>query len=352
MDTEDAGLQQNISQEDLRAILQEELSQKKISMPFKYSVYSQTKKKDVLFSDSTDTSQLHASPYKIYLSGSEGNFDELSVYFPDKRNYMLQSMAGIIGISGLLSLLAITGFIWLARMLSRQQKISAMKTQFINNMTHEFKTPLATTLVAASSLNNPKIYSDPEKIGYYTNLIKEENRLMNRQIETVLQAALLDKDKLLLKSEPLDLREIVQKAVEGLQFQIEQAKGTIRLSLQEQPAIISGDADHLQQVIANLVMNSLKYSERTPEIEIALNSSGKKYFLQVCDNGIGISRKDQKYIFDAFYRVNTGDVHTIKGFGLGLNYVKKIVEYHKGKITVESEPGKGSVFTLTFQRYE
>lgn len=352
LDSDSSASMLTLSDTQMTHILTTELQQKNIHQPFRYRVVNDLTGDTLLSGDTLSGGDWGTSAYQVNLAGTEGNYDRLMLYFPGKRNYIWQSMAGIISVSVVLSLLALFGVLLLLRWITRQQQLAAMKTQFINNMTHEFKTPLATTLVAANTLNNPKVYTNPEQVKYYTDLIKEENRLMNRHIETVLQAALLDKNKLALNSEPVLLNELLKRTVESLHLQLEQAGADLQVHLPGQHLYTLGDADHIQQVVSNLVLNAIKYTEQKPVIHIELKPEKKTVQILVSDNGIGIPKKDQKHIFDPFYRVHTGNLYTVKGFGLGLNYVKKIMASHKGSVSVASEPGKGSAFTLTFQRYE
>ncbi|MFZ1635084.1 MAG: HAMP domain-containing sensor histidine kinase, partial [Chitinophagales bacterium] len=237
-------------------------------------------------------------------------------------------------------------FYYTVVILLRQKKLSEIKNDFINNMTHEFKTPLATISLAVDAVNNPMILKDESKIKHYTHIIKEENKRMNAQVEKVLQMALLDKNEISLSTDDIDIHDIIYRAVENISVQVEEKDGKIDMELAAERYELTGDEVHLSNVISNLLDNANKYSPEKPEIKITTESDDKGIYITVADHGIGMSNDDVKMIFEKFYRVPTGNVHNIKGFGLGLTYVKAIIEAHKGTIDVKSQPKKGSQFKL------
>lgn len=223
-----------------------------------------------------------------------------------------------------------------------------MKTDFINNMTHEFKTPIATISLATDSIASPMVVSNPDKIKRFVDIIRQENRRMNSQVERVLQIAQLDKKDFQLKLSETNLHELIQQAVDNFSLQVEKREGALKIELQATRPVIQGDATHIASVVHNLLDNANKYSPEKPEIAIRTRNVPNGVEITVEDKGIGISKEARKHIFDKFYRVHTGNIHDVKGFGLGLSYVKAIVTAHKGFVDVRSEPGKGSAFTLTF----
>ena len=223
-----------------------------------------------------------------------------------------------------------------------------MKTDFINNMTHEFKTPIATISLASDSIVSPMILGNPEKVQRFANIIKQENKRMNSQVEKVLQMALIDKRDFSLKFTEVNLHEVIQAAVENITLRVEKRDGVVKPSLLATKPIIEGDLTHVANVINNLLDNAEKYSPDKPEISISTRDVSNGVEVTVQDNGIGISKEARKQIFDKFYRVPTGNLHDVKGFGLGLSYVKAMMTAHKGSVEVKSEPGKGSSFILTF----
>jgi two-component system phosphate regulon sensor histidine kinase PhoR len=223
-----------------------------------------------------------------------------------------------------------------------------MKTDFLNNMTHEFKTPIATISLATDAIRNLIKNQNPEKAERFINIIKEENERMDSQVGKVLQMARIDKNEFNLNIEEIDVLDIVNRAADRIALQIEKKNGSLKLDFQAKNYIIEADETHFTNVIYNLLDNANKYSPDKPEIKLTLSDSSGGIKISVEDKGLGISKEARKYIFDKFYRVPTGDVHDIKGFGLGLSYVKAIVTAHAGHIDVKSEPGKGSIFTVFF----
>lgn len=248
----------------------------------------------------------------------------------------------------LFTIIIITAFALTIRTLLNQKKLSEIKSDFINNMTHELKTPLATISLAIDAIRNEKVMSKPEKIQYFSGIIKEENKRMNKQVESILQSALLEKDEIALKLQATDAHAVIQNTTDNLQLQLAAKNGVVDLQLDAINPIIMADDVHFSNLIFNLMDNAIKYSNDQLEIKIQTYNTRKSLFIVIADNGIGMSRDTISRIFEKFYRAHTGNVHNVKGFGLGLTYVKAIVDAHKGKIKVESTIGKGSKFTLEF----
>jgi two-component system phosphate regulon sensor histidine kinase PhoR len=270
----------------------------------------------------------------------------LSVVFPERTNYILGSLAWILGGSLLFSLIILATFALSLFFLIRQKKISEMKSDFLNNMTHEFKTPIATISLAADTITNPKVISDESSIRHFIGMIKKENSRMNKKVETILQIASLDKKEIEFKYESISLHSVIERAVETIEILLLQRSGTVRLNLDAAQPVIHGDGEHLTNLINNLLDNAIKYSEGAPEILIETKNNEKGIILSVTDKGIGMSKSVQHRIFERFYRQTSGNVQDVKGFGLGLNYALAIVDAHKGDIKVFSEPGKGSRFDV------
>lgn len=246
------------------------------------------------------------------------------------------------------TLMIIAAFYVTVNALLRQKKLSEIKNDFINNMTHEFKTPLATISLAVDALRNEKVVGDREKSGYFTSIIKEENRRMNKQVETILQASLLDRQEQQLNLRSLHAHLIIQEAMENFQLQLEGKGGRSELQLNARNDLIEADEVHFMNLITNLIDNAVKYSKENLLIKITTHSTTKSLIIRIEDNGIGMSKETQRRIFEKFYRAHTGNLHNVKGFGLGLSYVKTIVEAQRGKIKVDSIVGKGTGFTLEF----
>ena len=227
----------------------------------------------------------------------------------------------------------------------RQKRLSEVKTDFINNMTHELKTPISTIGLSAEMIMRTN-FEDQEKLQQYAGIIFKENKRLEHQVERVLNVAKMDKDKLSLKKEAFDMHELLDEAKDNFEFNQMETGGTIHLELQAETFEINVDPVHLSNVVYNLMDNAVKYCDNTPEITLKTQSDKRWFVLEVSDNGIGIKREDVKLIFDKFYRVPTGNRHDVKGFGLGLYYVKLIIEEHGGQILVKSTIGKGTTFTV------
>jgi two-component system, OmpR family, phosphate regulon sensor histidine kinase PhoR len=248
------------------------------------------------------------------------------------------------------TLLIMTAFYLTVRTMLRQKKLSEIKNDFINNMTHEFKTPLATISLAVDALRNEKVVSDREKMTYFSTIIKEENKRMNRQVETILKAALMDKQEVQLLLRPLHAHQVIKDVVENFTLQLEEKNGKAEVLLNAENDFIDADEVHFSNLIINLIDNAIKYSkeDQPPIIKITTQSTPKSIVIVIEDNGIGMNKETVKRVFEKFYRAHTGNIHNVKGFGLGLSYVKTMVEAHGGEIKVDSVLGKGSTFTMEF----
>ncbi|MBU6167994.1 MAG: HAMP domain-containing histidine kinase [Bacteroidetes bacterium] len=273
---------------------------------------------------------------------------ELRIFFPNKNAIILRSLGKTLLATLFFAGIILVCFAYTLYIIFTQKKLSEMKTDFINNMTHEFKTPIATISLASDSLNNPAVLKSEEKILRFSRIIKQENIRMHKQVEKVLQMALLDKKDFNLKWSSVHLHELIQAAIENISLQVETREGTVKGFLNASEPVVKGDQTHLSNIIHNLLDNANKYSPQKPHITVFTRNVDKGVEIIVKDEGIGMSRDARKFIFDKFYRVPTGNIHNVKGFGLGLTYVKTMVEAHKGKIDVRSEPGKGSSFILFF----
>ena len=270
----------------------------------------------------------------------------LSVIFPERTNYVLGSMLWILGGSMLFSLFILATFALSLFFIIRQKKISEMKSDFINNMTHEFKTPIATISLAADTIINSKVIKDEVSIKHFIGMIKKENSRMNKKVETILQIASLDKKEIEFRFENVSIHTLIEHAIETIEIQVHQRNGKITLNLNAEQPFLYGDGEHLTNLVNNLLDNAIKYSPDLLEITITTQNREKGIILTVEDKGIGMTKAVQSKIFERFYRQSSGNVHDVKGFGLGLNYARSIIEAHKGTINVFSEPGKGSRFEI------
>ena len=270
----------------------------------------------------------------------------LSVIFPERTNYLLGSMVWILGGSMLFSLFILATFALSLYFIIRQKKISEMKSDFINNMTHEFKTPIATISLAADTIVNSRVINDEVSIRHFIGMIKKENSRMNKKVETILQIASLDKKEIEFKFENVSLHTVIEHAIDTIEIQVHQRNGKINLNLNAEEPYLYGDFEHLTNLVSNLMDNAIKYSPEVPDITVTTKNGDKGIILSVEDKGIGMTKAVQSKIFERFYRQSSGNVHDVKGFGLGLNYARSIIEAHKGHISVFSEPGNGSRFEI------
>ncbi len=274
--------------------------------------------------------------------------EALALIVPNYKNIVIKQMywkfAGIV----FFTLMIIAAFYITVRTLLVQKKLSEIKNDFINNMTHEFKTPLATISLAVDALRNEKVANDRQKSEYFSSIIKEENKRMNKQVETILQAALMDRQELQLNLQAVHVHEIIQDIADNFKLQLEDKKGRADLQLNAKNDLLEVDEVHFTNLISNLVDNAIKYSNDNLIIKISTANIKNNLLIKLEDNGIGMNKETQRRIFEKFYRAHTGNVHNVKGFGLGLSYVKTIVDAHFGKIKVESTVGKGTSFTMEF----
>jgi two-component system, OmpR family, phosphate regulon sensor histidine kinase PhoR len=274
--------------------------------------------------------------------------ETLTIVVPEYKKIVYRSLKVPILSAIIFTIIIITAFYLTVRTMLRQKKLSEIKNDFINNMTHEFKTPIATISLAVDALRNEKVVSDKEKMNYFSTIIKEENRRMNRQVETILKAALLDKQEVQLLLRPMHAHDVIKDVVDNFSLQLEDRNGKIELDLKAENDFIEADEVHLSNLVNNLIDNAIKYSKEDvpPVIRISTVSTNRSIIMVIEDNGIGMTKETAKRVFEKFYRAHTGNIHNVKGFGLGLSYVKTMVEAHGGTIKVDSILGKGSTFTL------
>ena len=295
--------------------------------------------------------RLYNSDHKIPLFEDGENIPGyLNLYFPEKGQFLINSVLKNILSSILFTGLILFCFVYTINVIVRQKQVSEMKNDFINNMTHEFKTPIATISLASDSILNPNIIGNQDKIKRFLGIIKQENKRMLSQVEKVLQMAVLDRKDFSLNKSEVNMIEVVNQAATHTSLLVESRDGVVRTHIKAETPIIIADQTHISNIVHNLLDNAYKYSPDKPEIDITLEDKGNGVKIIIQDNGIGMTADNQKNIFDKFYRVHTGNLHDVKGFGLGLSYVKAIVDAHGGTISVQSELGKGSSFIVTLPR--
>jgi len=271
----------------------------------------------------------------------------LVVIVPTEKSLVLKEIFWFIMGSILFTLIITTAFYITIRSLLKQKKLSEIKSDFINNMTHEFKTPLATISLAVDALKNEKVIGDRDKTQYFTGVIKEENKRMNKQVEAILQAALLDKQEVQLNLKRHAAHTLITIAVNNMTLPVQEKNGVLDVKLDAVNDVIMADEVHFINFVNNLLDNAVKYSKENPVIRLSTSNNGTQFKIKIEDNGIGMNKETVSRIFEKFYRAHTGNIHNVKGFGLGLSYVKTMVNAHNGTIKAESTLGKGSTFTIS-----
>ena len=330
----------------LETLLRNEFTKRSLNVDFEYVIYD-CFTDSIVFGDyisltGEDKDQLQSKSYNMKWD-RDGHY--FGVYFPSKESYILSKM-GIWVFSSSIILVIIIFFAYTINVILKQKRLSEIKNDFINNITHEFKTPISTISLSADVLLQNNITNEPERLFNYANIIKAENNRLKNQVDKVLQLATLDKDKLKLENENIDVHELINNAVKSFGLIVKEREGEITCQLNADKHIIYGDKIHITNTLHNLIDNAIKYSSDKPKVTITTNNNKGFIEISVEDNGIGISKEGQKYIFDKFYRVPTGNVHDIKGFGLGLNYVKTIVEAYNGVVKLISKENEGSTFII------
>jgi len=345
-------IEDRIDEDALKKALAESIVENGLQIPFEYGVLSMDSTLNYPVSSGGFDTEDREMDYSVSLFSNElsdeANF--LVLQFPGKNLQVVKSMAWILAGSLLLTLVILATFGMTIFMILRQKKLSDMKSDFINNMTHEFKTPIATISLATDSISNPKIISNEKEVKYYTEIIREENQRMNNQVENVLRMSLLDKHELEFNCIESDIHGLIKSAVSKIELLVKERKAGIIFNDEAKNPMIRLDPDHFSNAVLNLLDNALKYSEENPEINIKTADTENGIQISVTDNGLGMSKEVQAKIFDKFYRKSSGNIHNIKGFGLGLSYVKAIIDAFGGSISVQSEPGKGSTFIIDIPR--
>ena len=285
--------------------------------------------------------------YKPLEEGAGKNEIELKLIFPEKKQFIIAEMGTLFITSVILIPVVLVMFWQTILSLLKEKKISEHTSGFLNNMTHEFKTPLTNIALAGKMILKDPAVETGNKIKHYSGIILEENEKLRLQVEQVLSMTALERGEIPLRKTELDFHELINESVRCISIQIENKQGNLKLNLDAERVAVTGDRNHLINALSNLIDNAIKYSGKNPEIAVQTSNNGGNLVVVISDDGIGIEKEYQKRVFDKFFRVPTGDVHDVKGFGLGLAYVKKIVELHGGTIRLQSEKGKGSTFTIT-----
>ncbi|MFL5752312.1 MAG: sensor histidine kinase [Bacteroidia bacterium] len=330
------------------SLLTDELNRQGVTARYLYSVKSDASGSLRDFSKAIRECDTSGCYFKVNLAPNNTFIKPLylSLYFPNQQNYLLRTLWVTLIVSGLIILILIASFYYTITTIQRQKKLSLIKNDFISNMTHEFKTPISTISLASEMLNDQSVSKTPEKVERFVKMIKDENKRLSVLVESILQTAILDKGEFKLKKSDIDLHEIIKQAIQNIQIQIDQKGGQIHSHLNAERCILHADKVHITNIVFNLIDNAIKYSKEVPKITVETSNVRSGILFVVKDRGVGISKENLKKIFEKFYRVPTGNVHNIKGFGLGLSYVQAIAVKHGGEISVESELNKGSTFKV------
>lgn len=344
-------IEQRLNKNLLNSLLKRELGNRGIHIGYKFWVENKSRGKEAtyyLIEQLPTAALLPDTDFQVVLFPTDllGNQYVLKIFFPDQQAFILKNMGWVFITSLLFIALIIFCMAYAVWTIIQQKKISEITHDFINNMTHELKTPIATVAIACEAIQDPDIRQLPNQVNRYLNIIREENERLGNQVEKVLQIAVLDRGDFQLKINPINVHEVIQKALRNIIIQIETRQGKIETDLKALNPIIDADELHINNMISNLLDNANKYSPNAPEITIATQNTENGVKISISDKGQGMARETINKVFDKFYRVSTGNIHNVKGFGLGLSYVKTMLDAHKGSVDVKSELNKGSTFTL------
>jgi len=338
-------IHKRVTKQEIELLLNRELENRGIDIDYEYGVYSKglpTKVRSKRFKIGETT------VYKVpFFKDSEGNSNfTLLLSFPKKKKFLLKSILGMAILSLVFTLIIVVAYSGAIYQLIRQKQISEIKSDFINNMTHEFKTPIATINLAVEAIKNPKIIGDQEKVFRYLQMIREENKRMHAQVENVLRISKLEKNQLDISKDRVDIHDIINKSITHVQLIVTDRGGYIHTHLNAERSEVLANEMHFGNVIVNILDNAVKYSPEAPKIDVFTEVANNNIVIKIQDQGAGMSKAVLKKVFEKFYREHTGDIHNVKGHGLGLAYVKKIVEDHQGEVYAESEKDKGSSFYI------
>ena len=347
-------LEDRINSEDLNYIIRSEMNMSHIHIPYEYAVCGKNCNERIYQSENynpkKDNIIFRASLFPFDLVESPPYF--LNIYFPKQGNYLFKTI-GFMSISSIvLTLVVILAFSVTIFQMQRQKKITSIRTDFVNNVTHELKTPISTIFLASQMLNDKTIPNESKNYDHLSTVIVDESKRLSHQVEKILQMAIFDRGKLMIKFKELDVHEIANMVVRNMMIQVKNKNGQIVEHLDAKNPVVEVDEVHFTNVMFNLIDNAIKYSAGRPDITVSTADTPDGLSVSIQDKGIGISKADQKRIFDQFYRVSTGNVHNVKGFGLGLAYVRNVIKAHNGTIEIESEQGRGTRFTIFLRRHQ
>ncbi len=335
----------------LDSVIVEELLLNGIDIHPAVGLYDGNQRSFLYSSDAQMEDFLEESPYRYTfhpVGVVSGNQMFIMLHFPSAELFLQRNSRMYVYMSLFLIVVIAALFFTTIRMMANQRKLDLMKTEFINNMTHEIKTPISTIGLACEMLSDESIAQDSVSRGNFIEIINDENQRMRILVETILQSAKLSNKSVKVTLKEVDLHQLIARVAASFRLTLTHRGGSIELHLNALSPLLLADELHLTNLIYNLVDNGIKYSSEAPKITLSTATEGSRIVFSVQDRGIGIAKENQKHIFDKFYRVSTGNVHDVKGFGIGLNYVSSVVRLHHGSIRLESEPGKGSTFIVSF----
>jgi two-component system phosphate regulon sensor histidine kinase PhoR len=343
----DRDIRERLDPGQLDSLLAEEFLAHGLGSNYRHAVFSGGGRQVIPPADEPDA-DLRDTPFRVRLFRHDlaGNDHYLHVLVPDRQGALLRGMLPMLLVAALFILIIVFAFVQALRMIFRQKRLSEIRYDLVNNLTHELKTPISTIGLACEALADPSIPRTEQQVRTYTGMIRDENKRLGALVENVLQSAVLDGGQMVIKRVELDLHALVQDVVRSSNILLERRNGRMDLDLQAEIHRVQGDRIHLTNLLYNLVDNAVKYTEKEPRITIATRSDDRGITVSVTDNGIGIAASEQRKIFERLYRVPTGNIHNAKGFGLGLSYVRNVVERHGGRIRVDSAPGRGSTFHI------
>lgn len=343
----DKPLEQRINFQNLDRELHTELQNNGIDIPYHFVVSTNDGREVYRCSDYENTGEGHSYSQILFSNDPPNRMGVLKIHFPTMNSYIFSSVRFVIPALFFTIVLCVT-FIYTLFIIFRQKKVTELKNDFINNMTHEFKTPISTISLAAQMLTDNSVSKSPQMLQHITGIISDESRRLRFQVEKVLQVSLFDEQKASLKTRELDVNELVTGVVNTFALKVEKNAGTIVTQLEATDPVILADEMHITNVVFNLMDNAVKYKRDDESLRLTIKTWNEqdKFCLSIQDNGLGIKKENLKRVFERFYRVHTGNVHDVKGFGLGLAYVKKVIQDHRGTISVESELGVGTKFII------
>ncbi len=336
---------QRVSEKEISDLLKKELEERDLKTEFEFGVYNNSIATN-LHTENFDLDFPATYAVPLFMDRVGGSGYQLLVNFKNKKEAVLSSVILMACLSIIFTLIIVIAYSSALSQLIRQRQISQIKTDFINNMTHEFKTPIATINLALDAIKNPKIQDDQSKMSRYLQMIRDENKRMHAQVENVLRISKLEKNELDLKKERHQLHDIIEDAISHVELIVEDRGGYLQTHFGALRSSILVNQDHFTNVIVNILDNAIKYSEGEPKIDVYTTNVKNYICCEIRDQGTGMSKQVQKKIFEKFYREQTGDIHNVKGHGLGLAYARQIIEDHHGEISVVSEKGKGSTFII------